>query len=234
MNKQQYLNELGKALKAQKLPDIEEILAEYEQHFDAKLQDGFSEEEIANKLERPTVIAQQFAASGEGTSSGNTQHALLCTGLGILDVFAVMGLLLLAGLAIVFLVFSIVIFALGICLVFNLNIAGLIPSMPYTGALTLGISCLGLGVLSFVGTIYSYLYICQWVRAYKKWHKNTVSGGYPSLPLHPSITGKCKRVLRTVTVISLIVFAIMFILSLIILFASVGFKPFWHELGWFV
>ena len=47
MNKQEYLMGLEKALKAAHVRDSADILEEYGEHFDMKLQDGFGEEEIA-------------------------------------------------------------------------------------------------------------------------------------------------------------------------------------------
>ena len=47
MNKAEYLGALEAELKAREASDIDEIIAEYSEHFDFKLADGFSESEIA-------------------------------------------------------------------------------------------------------------------------------------------------------------------------------------------
>ena len=66
MNKAEYLGALEAELKAREASDIDEIIAEYSEHFDFKLADGFSESEIAVKLGAPEKIAEQFEEeSGE-------------------------------------------------------------------------------------------------------------------------------------------------------------------------
>ena len=45
MTRNQFMEELGRRLKALNVPDAEEILAEYEEHFDFKLEEGKTEEE---------------------------------------------------------------------------------------------------------------------------------------------------------------------------------------------
>lgn len=63
--------------------DIEDILGEYTQHFTLKMADGFSEEEIANKLEKPSAIAEQFSESERpGASKKGGGKVVLAIGLG--------------------------------------------------------------------------------------------------------------------------------------------------------
>lgn len=236
MNKQQYLQELDTALRGKKVQDIEEILLEYEQHFLLKAADGFAEEEIANNLEKPAVIAGQFSAIEQpGTSHGSGGKAILAIGLGIADFFACIGFVLLAGWVIVIGAFAVAATALGGVLVTGTNVAGLIPPMPYFAELILGISMVALGVLSLIGTIYLYLYMAQWIKSYVRWTKNTLHGGvYPPLSKNPDIGNRFKRRLRSTAIVSLAVFGILFVAGTIALFAYTGFKPFWHELSWFV
>lgn len=60
MTKTQYLNELRKELKANSVGDIEDIIAEYEEHFDFKAEEGVTEEETARKLSSPQEIAAEY------------------------------------------------------------------------------------------------------------------------------------------------------------------------------
>jgi len=235
MNKQEYMLELEKSLKARKVQDIADILGEYEQHFIFKLSDGYSEEEIANRLEKPDAIAEQFAAGiNIGSEFKNYQKVILGIGMGFAGIFSVMILVFLYGWAIVLGTFSLTVSVLGILLISGINIAGLIPPIPYLGGLILGISFVGLGVLSSVGTTYFYLYFNQWVKVYVRWHKNTMNGGvYPRLSKHPNISDRFNRRLRVTAVISLAAFGIMLIIGMFVMFAYTGFKPFWHELNWF-
>lgn len=236
MNQQQYMIELKRELKERNVNDIEEILEEYEQHFTFKLKDGYSEEEIAAKLEKPALIADQFAMETRGyADSGKGSNALTGIGLGFLDIVMSLLFILFYGWGVVLGVFSLAVSVLGICLIGNLNIAALIPAMPYLGSLVLGISMLGLGTLSSVGTYYSFRYVTQWGRVFIRWQRNVWRGKrYPSLSMQPEMSGKCKRRLRMITVASLLFFGVAFLIGLLVMFAYTGFRPFWHELGWFV
>ena len=67
MNKTEFINTLTSILKERKIKDIDEIVAEYEQHFLIKMADGYSEEEIAARLGDPKalgVAAVAFAVAG--------------------------------------------------------------------------------------------------------------------------------------------------------------------------
>ena len=62
MNKNEYISRLEKALREHQAADVDEIMAEYTQHFDFKTDDGYTEEEVAARLAPPEEIAEQFAA----------------------------------------------------------------------------------------------------------------------------------------------------------------------------
>ncbi len=234
MNKQEYMIELEKSLKTRKVADVEEILAEYEEHFQFKMADGYSEQEIAARLEQPAVIAEQFAAAGQTGGSRKAQKAFLATGLAFADIGACLFLILFFSWVLVAGAFTLAVSALGVCLIGGFNIAGLIPPMPYAASMVLGVSMAGLGVLSAVGTIYCWLYMAQLTKAYIRWHKNTLAGGvYPAVSKHPGMSGKCRRRLRGVTGVALIVFGVALIAGVLVLFIHTGFQPFWHALGWF-
>ena len=51
MNRNEFIETLTKKLRENNISDIDEIIAEYEEHFNFKLSDGYSEEEIAALLE---------------------------------------------------------------------------------------------------------------------------------------------------------------------------------------
>ncbi|MHB1315807.1 MAG: DUF1700 domain-containing protein [Christensenellales bacterium] len=238
MTKQEYLTELERALKSNNVQDVEDILDEYEQHFAFKLADGYTEEEITARLEKPQELAKQFASGAEKSKPGRKGlKAILAIGLAFFDIIAAMFFILLLSWVIVMGALAVASAALGICLTASLNIAAIIPVMPYWGGILSGISFLGLSVVTAVGTIYCYLFFRQLIRAYGRWHKNTlnVSAGpvYPPLSKYPAISAKLKRRLRSIIMIALVVFGLFLVLALFVLFAYTGFKPFWHELGWF-
>lgn len=66
MTKNEFLAALAAELKKRQIPDADDVVSEYEQHFDFKIEDGFPEDEIAAKLGDPEQIAGQFEAEGPG------------------------------------------------------------------------------------------------------------------------------------------------------------------------
>lgn len=234
MNKEQYLSELKSQLKSFPQKEIIDILAEYEEHFNLKIAEGYSEEEVSARLGSPKEIAEQFKSSGENIKSSS--KPIMAIGLVILDIFVVLFFIFLAAWVIVLGAFTIACAALGICLIGGLNIAKLIPYVPYAGALIIGISSSALAVLSAVGTIYCYLVVKQLIKAYIDWHKRVYSGKnhVATVSKYPQISNKSKRYLKNITLISLCAFAVTFIIGLIVLIILADFQAPWHHWNWFV
>ena len=63
MTKLEFMTQLASELHKNHVPDAQDVLEEYEQHFGFKLADGYSEEEIAARLGGPAALAGQFAAA---------------------------------------------------------------------------------------------------------------------------------------------------------------------------
>lgn len=232
MNKEKYLLELERALKGRKIQDVADILLEYEQHFDCKTAEGYSEEEIANRLEAPEAIASQFALEEQGGNKEGMRWPVYI-GIAFAGTFAVMTLIILYGWLIVFGVFSLTVTALAACLIGNINVAGLIPAMPYTGALILGISFMGLGVLSAIGTTYCYLYINYWIKLYLCWHRSMLKGKVCSRDTTYLPKEAFGQRIKPIAIIAAAIFGVFVIIGMVYMFAYTGFKPFWHELNWF-
>lgn len=90
MTKTEFLTRLGAELKARKVADMDDILGEYSRHFDYKLADGYSEEEIAARLGSPEELAAQFESEAPEKSEkhgGGARSAVTWTGLVFLDIF---------------------------------------------------------------------------------------------------------------------------------------------------
>jgi len=233
MNRNEYIEKLRLELKHRKVKDINEIINEYNDHFEIKLKQGKTEEEIVYKLAKPAVIAEEFAfESHEGT---NIKFQKITIGIGVsfIDFIMSMVAILLFSWIIVMGTFAFTVLILSLGLMMNVNIAELIPSMPYFGKLLLGISCLALSILSTIGTMYCYIYIRQWIKVYLRWHQNMMNYGiYPKLPLSPE-TNLQNINLRLVTMIALITFGVCFTLGFVSLVIYTGTFEFWHELNWF-
>lgn len=235
MNKQEYLDALEQSLKAHRVPDIGDIIAEYEQHFEFKLRDGYSESKVAAKLENPDVIAEQFAKHCGGKQKAAGKGVLTRILLPFADLFAGLFFILLVCWVIAIGAFTIAFAALGVSLAAGFNLAGIIPYMPYAGSLVLGVAVLSLSVLAAVAAIYCCMFLKQLFKAYRRWRKNKLNSGSPLPPLskHPDIADRTRRRLRNTALVALVIFCICSMAALFILFAHAGFKPFWHEWRWF-
>lgn len=234
MTKQEYLAELKNELKRSGVPDAEDIVSEYEQHFLFKLADGFSEEEIAVKLASPESIASQFAGiRGEGRRKKGKKSFLILW-LTLIGIFEVM-------LYVTFLCFAIGLFcgslvptALGVELIAGLNFMNILPPMPYGGAVIFGLALIALGVMLFLFAFYCFAFLRQMVRASLRWRKNMVGDeALPLLPMSPQFSPKTRRGLRGVLLWAVLLFGITFIVGYTILGLYTHSFGFWHALGWF-
>ena len=89
MTKNEFLASFQNELQKRHIPDWEDVVSEYEQHFALKQADGFSEEEIAAKLGAPAELAAQFEAADEdGKTAASPAAHLIRFGVGAMDVVA--------------------------------------------------------------------------------------------------------------------------------------------------
>lgn len=239
MTRQEFMGMLEMELKRNHIADIPDILEEYTQHFSFKLADGYSEEEISAKLGNPKAIAAQYNAAPTDRQHGKKVISMI--GLGVSDFFFGILLVLLsvweiimAALVLVFAALSIGLFTDASGLFFVL-----IPSMPYHCAIIFALAALALAALSFVGTVYFFSFIRQLLRAYSRFHKNTVASasGLASLPplsVYPQFSAKVKRNLRKVSFLSITAFAVCFVVGFIVCAVSAGAIEFWHAWKWFL
>lgn len=237
MKQRMFIEVLEKKLIQNKVSDIEEIISEYQEHFSYKLEDGYSEEEISIKLGDPTLLANQYAEDNEEPIQNKKFLSVL--GLGVLDPFAFMFLVLFIAWIIVLFVFSLSVLGIGFSLFLNISPMGLIPYLPYWCGAVLGVSMISLSILSFVGTYYSYLYLKQVSKSYLRFHKNVfaVANNRPTLPSlsnHPLLSKKKSRRLRSVILMSLNAFAVSFIIGYLVCAIFAESFEFWHVFNWFV
>ncbi len=232
MNKEKYLSILVKELYNNKVDDIDEIIAEYEEHFDRKILDGYSEEEIAVKLEKPEIIAKQFVIDTDKLIGAS---ALTKIGLTLLDVVMIIIDVMLYCFVIAFGAIAIGLVATGVCLLIGGNVVvAYIPIMPVIARMLFGISVLALSVMATVGTIYYSLFVIQLNKVYFHWHKKVMTGRIgPGYSVTPKLVGKMKHRLRSLTLISSLVFVISFAVAYVYLTISAGAFGFWHVWHWF-
>ena len=240
MTKNEFMAQFAAELKKQNIADAADILEEYEQHFTFKLNDGFSEEEIAARLGTPAELAAQFQPASPGKEkrpSAVLPWLWLCWADLFFGIFAV--LLLAWGIVMVSAALS---FGLvGICYIGSLGSLPFItlPYMPYWCGAVLGLALLALCVLTTAGTIWFFAFLRQIFRSYGRFHHNVLAPAHgeavlPGLPIAPQFTPRGKRRLRQVALISLVLFAVCFVLTSVVCSLSAGSPEFWHIWGWFV
>jgi len=229
MNREQYLSTLRKELHANKVEDIEEIIAEYEEHFANKLADGYGEEEIAAKLVKPAIIAKQFVLD-----PGRAKGANVLTKIGIVALDMVMAPV---DAALYAFAAALAAGAVGLCtggLYMMLSAGFSFAPMPFAARALMGVSMIALSVLTGAGTVYYTALINQLNRAYGRWHKKAMTGHPgPSYSAVPKLSGKLKRRLRRVTLISLLAFIVITVAGYIYMSIAAGALGFWHAWHWF-
>jgi uncharacterized membrane protein len=238
MNQTEFLSELTKWLYLKQVPDVEDIMLEYRQHFAFNLADGYSEEEIAARLGNPKELANQF--NGEDLHRiKQSGRAVAAGGVILVDVFACLLGVLLAAWVVVLGAATITFGVTAICLILQWNIQQLIPYMPYICRLFYGVSFIALTVLSTLATWYCFLFFRQLMRCYLRWRRNvlaSVRGGaiLPPLSVYPAIENALRRRMRSVALIAVIAFGVGFVVAYILSSALAGSLQFWHVWNWFV
>ena len=247
MTKHEYLMALEKALKSNRVNDSADIVEEYAEHFDMKTADGYSEEEISTRLGSPEEIANEY--KGDVSEDGIVKRVSvvnrLFNGIGIIMVdvmFIGPMVLMLYSFLLTFGAFAITALSIGVTYVLgfgqftNESVHIRLLPMPYISALLTGITLIALGILLFIGTVYCVKFLNQMVRKLARWHRNELGTGpaLPPIPLNPQIKPTRRRAMRTVVLISIVVFIIGLILAVVsMMLISQSFEP-WHTWEWFV
>jgi len=233
MKQSEFMNIFTDELKKHKVAEIEEIISDFEDHFTYKLEEGYSEEEIVKKIGDPIHLAEDYITHDHpDTKSGN---AVKWIGMVALDIFVVPMYLTLWLSVLVLPIFALTLLVLGFLLITSLNIAGLVPSMPYISSLLIGVSVLSLALSSGVGSIYVYQYVKQWTKVYMKWHKNVTQNTFsPSMSKHPKLAKRLQSKLKLINMIAILVCLSVFIVGFAVSAILAGSWGFWHVWGWFV
>ena len=155
MNKTEFINTLTNTLRERRIQDVDEIVADYEQHFLLKMADGYSEEEIAARLGDPKALGEQFDSETNQTTTGN--KVIVAIGLVFVDILGTALFVLLFTWVIVMSAATVAFAVAGVCLILNLNISSLLPSMPYFVGLIFAVMSLALAALAAVGAVYVWL-----------------------------------------------------------------------------
>ena len=234
MTKNEYLAALKRELRRLSVPDADEVLEEYEQHFGFERADGRTEEETAARLGGPAALAAQFAQPAAARGSA----ALVKLGLGFAWAFAAMFFALLLGWAMVMAAFTLACAVCAVCLAAGSSLGGAIPNVPYLCSALYALCLAALAVLSAVGTAYYIAFVRALMRSWARFTSNSAAAAsgkavLPALPAVPRLPEKAARGARRTARVALAVFAAAFVLGAVLSMVSAGALEFWHAWGWF-
>ncbi len=232
MKRIEFLEKLRIELKNNHIQDIEDILEDYVEHFSYKLEEGWTEEEIAKNLGEPANIAKDYLRISDKKSNSSKVPAII--GVSFTSILFAFIYIFMAVAIVGLAAASIISLCLGFCLITTVNIAGIIPAIPYFPSFMLGLAFLAFSLLLAVGTIYLFLYVKHWGKLYFNWSKCVLKQEkFVSTSLHPSFSKKLSSKLKLILIISLIIFVATFIISYFAMcLMANSFEP-WHIWKWF-
>ena len=190
-------------------------------------------DETSPDIKQSKKLAEIFKINLEdlfNNKSKNNTNVVNIIGLVFLDIlFAIFMIFILAWI-IVLISFVISTFTLSICMFFNINIYDVIPYIPYSCKVIMAISLLSLSVLSLNGTILFINLMRNIFNKYKVFHMNTLSNTNYS---YEEKILKKHKIIKNISIISMMLFIVFLILSVIISIIISGNIEFWHTWNWF-
>lgn len=159
MTKNEFLSRLEAELEARRVPEPEDILGEYRRHFEYKMADGYSEEEIAARLGPPEELAAQFepeTPAKRAKRAGTARAAVTWTGFVFLDIFVLSFFLVFACWVLVVACAAVAAGLTALCLLipFDMQPYVNLPEMPYWCGAIYALALAALAVLSAEGCGY--------------------------------------------------------------------------------
>lgn len=231
MDRKTYLHELRRELKNLQIEDIDEIVAEYEQHIAFKTKAGEREEEVISAMPDPRRLAAEFTDAGDMEKPDKSVVSTSIPVKTMLYIGVVLLVISLVPLLIVFATVALTFGTIGFCLIGKMNIASLIPVMPYAGAVTLGLAMFGFAVTFAVITVLSTCLLRQFLTAFSRRYSNKrVNDNLAQLPWVAKISWRTKVVFRW----SVSVGVVLTVIGYAVLAWQANAFEFWHVWNWFV
>lgn len=221
-------------------------------------QKGFSQEQLGEKVgvsrqtisnweigetspnpEQLKLLSKELCVSVDELLNTNYAKENICVkdistikSIGMFFVHIIVGLLfiLLYGLLLVMILFSIVILAISICLLAKHNIGNIIPYMPYQNAFIIALSLISLSLSAVLSSIFYYSFITKLFNSY--FYKYNILKGEISKKSAKIDNILSNKKLMIVTKVALISFVILFIIAIISCIISSNSIAFWHTWNW--
>jgi uncharacterized membrane protein len=166
--------------------DCNELLQDYEEHFEVGMKKGRKEEALAKALGDPKVIAKQIKAdyrlkvAEKNKTTKNIFRAIYASlGLGFFNIIFVLGpfIALLCVILALFIVAIAVIVAGLAAIIFAFIPVLHIPVITSIGLIFIGIGVIALGMLFFIGNGLLLKLIYTGTISYLKWNARIITGG---------------------------------------------------------
>lgn len=244
MTRTEFMDKLERELRSRKVPEPEDILAEYRRHFEYKLADGYSEEETAARLGDPAELAAQFepGEAQEARGAGSFGRSLLTwTGLVFADIFVLSFFIMFASWVLVVASAALSSGLVGLCLLvpFDMQPYVQLQEMPYQCAVLYALALLALAVLAAAGCGYFARLLAQMWRSYFRFHRNAAAAAVgrpvlPSVPVWPQLGPKRRRRLRRVLIVSLAALVVFAAAAMVTSMLTAGAVEYWRTWDWFV
>ena len=183
MNKQMFMKTMSRELEPLKQAAKQEILADFEEHFENGKTSGKTEEQVAEELGNPRELAAQYVAEAAEDEKRSVQAGKV--GRSILAAFGLLLLDLMIIIPIVASLFAVLLSLWTIPLAVGFSAGALIflplfgfgLFVPYWLTLIIAIALLAFAVASFIGMIYLSKYFIKFVVKFAKAHYNIIVGG---------------------------------------------------------
>lgn len=188
MSKKEYLDRLRISLQGLPTDELEDILSDYNEHFDIGISKGKSEEEISNELGDPREVASNYRTmyrpnynrnSYNTDSSNDTTRKLLVTllliGFNLVVVIAPFMSLVALLIGLYGVSVSCVIGGIVILFGFPITIFTPIPSPHILTSISFGIGLLALGALGIILSVYLTKGFYKLVMKYIQWNVETIN-----------------------------------------------------------
>lgn len=226
MNKITFIKQLTDGLKKLGIIDIEEIIKDYEAHFENELLKGRTEEEISKALGRIDDILIDFSPENEIKK----QRKLMNTYSVILsDIFIYLGMLSLYIVNLALLQLALSSLLLSMYTMFSMNFFNLIPNLIFPFSLVVGLAFLALTLASFGLSAMLFKYLNILMKRLGLWHKQILKGQY----LHQFISVNQSKIMKRISLWSGLAFILLFIITYIVGFSMTNNPQFWETWHWF-
>ncbi|MFH0767834.1 MAG: DUF1700 domain-containing protein [Bacillota bacterium] len=226
MNKITFIQQLSEGLKEIGINDIDEVIKDYESHFDNELLKGKTEEEIAHELGKISDILVEFQSE---RPLGKPKKAMSVYTVVLSDVFIYLGMLSLYLVNLTVLALSLGSLLTGIYFIFMMDVLDFIPIMVVPFSQFLGSMFIAFAIFSFCLFVMLFKFLNGLMKRLVVWHKEIFNVKL----LHHVIKIKQSELVKIITLWSWSAFLALMIIAYAIAVNLTGNPQFWHEWQWF-